>query len=334
MAPSPNDPRAAKALIHSLDGKLLHLFLSVYECSSVSVAADRLGLTQSTVSHGLDRLRKALGDPLFVRDGRNITPTAHADYLAPRVREALTLLEALADSPSYTPAQDRALITIAAHWDELEPELGAITRAIWAEAPMMPIRALALGAVSNTRAMLDSGEADLVLKVRVGEPIIDIDTQPLLTDRKVIFFDPNCRGPVTTLDDYVAARHAVLDFGGVRSSLLDLRLGDLKIERQIQAYASTLFSLARMMRGTDMITTMQSRFHGSSFPDFAQCEVPFTMTGVAYDMCWHHRQSQSQRLAWVRKKITAAVRGVKRSPNPMAQDPAFQLKAGPSVPRR
>ncbi|MEM7283516.1 MAG: LysR family transcriptional regulator, partial [Pseudomonadota bacterium] len=49
----------------ALDGRSLRVFLVVFEEMSVSKAAQRLDLTQSTVSHILDKLRNGLGDPLF-----------------------------------------------------------------------------------------------------------------------------------------------------------------------------------------------------------------------------------------------------------------------------
>ncbi|NNC55331.1 MAG: LysR family transcriptional regulator, partial [Pseudomonadales bacterium] len=54
----------------SLDGQSLTTFLAVLEELSVSRAAERLGVTQSAVSHTLTKLRLAMGDPLFVRSGR------------------------------------------------------------------------------------------------------------------------------------------------------------------------------------------------------------------------------------------------------------------------
>ena len=53
-----------------LDGHLLTLFVAVFEEGSITRAAQRLGLTQSAVSHLLDKLRVIVGDPLFVRSGR------------------------------------------------------------------------------------------------------------------------------------------------------------------------------------------------------------------------------------------------------------------------
>ena len=61
-----------------LDGQLLKTFLLILEENSVSVAAERLDVNQSTVSHSLNKLRRILGEPLFVRSGQGRTPTETA----------------------------------------------------------------------------------------------------------------------------------------------------------------------------------------------------------------------------------------------------------------
>ena len=50
-----------------LDGRLLRLLVTIVEERSITRAAWRLGVTQSAVSHLLDKLRTLLGDPLVVK---------------------------------------------------------------------------------------------------------------------------------------------------------------------------------------------------------------------------------------------------------------------------
>ena len=72
-----------------LDGHLLTLLVAVVEERSVTRAAQRLGVSQSAVSHLLDKLRAIVGDPLVVRSGRGIVPTGRAELLADRARPVL-----------------------------------------------------------------------------------------------------------------------------------------------------------------------------------------------------------------------------------------------------
>ena len=99
---------------HSLDLNLLRLFDALAEERSVTRAGARLGLTQSAVSHALNRLRHTLQDELFVRGPDGMRATARAEEIAPRLRQGLHQLQ-LALSPStFTPADSQRRFAIVA----------------------------------------------------------------------------------------------------------------------------------------------------------------------------------------------------------------------------
>ena len=88
-----------------LDGHLLQLLVAVHEEGSITRAAERLGVTQSAVSHGLDRLRALVGDPLFVKSGRGIAATEQAGRLAERARRLVDELRAFPTAAGFDPAR-------------------------------------------------------------------------------------------------------------------------------------------------------------------------------------------------------------------------------------
>ena len=98
-----------------LDGHLLTLLLAVYDEQSVTRAAQRLGVTQSAVSHGLDKLRAITGDALFVRAGRGITATSQAALLAGRARELLAGLQGFSTAVAFAPERLDLCLTLAAN---------------------------------------------------------------------------------------------------------------------------------------------------------------------------------------------------------------------------
>ena len=75
-------PAMSKPDHSDIDGRLLQVLLAVFEEQSVTRAAQRLDVTQSAVSHQLDKLRAIVGDALFVKSGRGIVATARAEALA------------------------------------------------------------------------------------------------------------------------------------------------------------------------------------------------------------------------------------------------------------
>ena len=95
------------------DLSLLLVFEAVYAERQISRAAQRLGLAQPTVSNALGRLRRLTGDALFVRTGRGMEPTPHAERLAAPLREALAMLRGTLQARSqFDPAHDRRHFTL------------------------------------------------------------------------------------------------------------------------------------------------------------------------------------------------------------------------------
>ncbi|MEU4427970.1 LysR family transcriptional regulator, partial [Actinoplanes sp. NPDC024001] len=78
----------------SLD--LLHTFLAVHRAGTLTRAAELLGLSQPTVTAQLRTLESRIGQPLFVRGARGVTPTPAADDLARRLDGPLDALAAVA----------------------------------------------------------------------------------------------------------------------------------------------------------------------------------------------------------------------------------------------
>ena len=71
--------------IRQLDGALLLVFQSLIRHHRTTVAAERLNVGQSTISHALARLRLLFDDPLFVRRPHGLQPTIRAMELAPQI---------------------------------------------------------------------------------------------------------------------------------------------------------------------------------------------------------------------------------------------------------
>jgi DNA-binding transcriptional LysR family regulator len=96
------------------DLNLLRVFDVLLEERNVTRAGARLGLTQSAVSHALNRLRYALNDELFVRGPSGMLPTPRALEMGPQVHAALNQLQAAITLPDFDPKTSERRFTIAA----------------------------------------------------------------------------------------------------------------------------------------------------------------------------------------------------------------------------
>src|ERR1700759_885423 len=75
--------------LRRFDLNLLVVFDVLMSERSVTRAAERLGRTQSAVSHSLSRLREQFGDPLLVKAGLRMQPTSIALDLIEQARPML-----------------------------------------------------------------------------------------------------------------------------------------------------------------------------------------------------------------------------------------------------
>ncbi len=103
--------------LEHIDLNLLRLMLILLEDGSVSRAAERLNLSQSAVSKQLTKLREqlgsVLGDPLFIRSGRGLIPTARAAKLEQPLRQWIRDSHTLLLPESFDPAADERRFTIS-----------------------------------------------------------------------------------------------------------------------------------------------------------------------------------------------------------------------------
>lgn len=74
-----------------LDPRLLRAFIAIADAGSFTQAAERLNMTQSTISQQLARLEDAVGQRLVDRDTRPIQPTAAGERLLGYARRILDL---------------------------------------------------------------------------------------------------------------------------------------------------------------------------------------------------------------------------------------------------
>src|SRR3954451_24855635 len=87
----------------SLDLNLLRVFDTLIEERSVTRAGERLGLSQSAISHALNRLRYVRTDELFGRVANGMRPPPRAAEIAPRLRDGLLQLQLALGPTEFVP---------------------------------------------------------------------------------------------------------------------------------------------------------------------------------------------------------------------------------------
>ncbi|WP_300039560.1 LysR family transcriptional regulator [uncultured Roseobacter sp.] len=283
-----------------LDGHTLRVFLMVYEIGSISRTADVFNLNQSTISHTVDKMRAAVGDPLFVKSGRGITPTERAETIAPRVQEILAGLEGLVAVKNYEASRDTLPFCIGLPTPALIPQIKIVQDTLSALAPNVQFRVGRLAPRERMSEMLSLAEIDLAIAINVTNLPATLNSARYGEDNLVIYYDPNMRSPIETVEEYAKANHCVAGLGGNSKSIVETALDLQGLKRKITLISPTASTLGQFVAGTDMIATMPLGLARESYRDLAYCVPPFTLPQLNYDLVWHRKFENSGRNKWFR----------------------------------
>ena len=302
----------------SFDLNLLRVFDALARERSVTRAGDRIGLSQPAVSAALGRLRQALDDQLFVRQGNEMVPTPRALELAATIRATLAQVErALGSAVGFDPGKaERSFTLLGADFFStvMMPHLAETVRAA---APGVSLR------------FLDSsrGEVDRLL----GEEVIDVALErpldlPEWICRSVLFASPFVviaarshaaiaaagvlPGEVLPLDLFCALPHALRSIDGTMSGLVDEALAATGRRRRVVLALPHFFAVGRAVARGSVIAAVPVQLARAAAEDLglAVYELPFPMPAPEIQLYWHRRRQQDPAHAWLREQVIEAAR--------------------------
>jgi DNA-binding transcriptional LysR family regulator len=278
--------------------------VAVVEAGSVTGAAQRLGVTQSAVSHLLDKLRQITGDPLFVKSGRSIVATACAEDLAVRARELLFQLQGFAHAGAFDPAKWQTTFTVAANDNQRDALLPALVARLRQQAPGVVLRVVPSGIPSLD--MLRHGHCDLVISPRPPDGT-DIVQKRLYTDQYRVFFDPSQRAAPASRAEYEAAEHVTVVYEPQRALDVDRVLAQRGIARRFVVMVPGFAGLPAFLRGSPLVATAPGMLRQSTLRDLADAPVPVPCPELPMYMVWHARHQQDPAHAWMREQVHTVV---------------------------
>jgi DNA-binding transcriptional LysR family regulator len=147
----------------------LKVLLAVLEASSVTRAADVVGLSPGAVSQQLHTLANGLGTELFVRSGKRIVPTPAALRVAEHARTILHEVHAIHQEFANDPDSDTRPFHIAAGATTLIHRLGAPLRAVRKRFPKPDIHVTVAATEEMVEGLLNR-RFDLCL---LSMPVVD-----------------------------------------------------------------------------------------------------------------------------------------------------------------
>ena len=309
----------------SLDLNLLKVFEALIEERSATRAGAQLGLTQSAISHALNRLRYVLKDELFVRGPDGMQPTERAAEIAPRLRQGLFQLQlALTPSEFVPETTDRRFTLTCTEYAGavLMPPLIARLRAA---APHASITVLPsnLGVAETLR----NGRADVAIGSfrRVPEWAA---SEPLLRETRVwvLSADHPAAAEELTLERLAALPHLVIAATGEDEHAIDGYVVDHGLERLVTRSDTGALQgalAARGLRRAVAVTTPHflAALAAVSHSDIAALlprrvatafiglyrlamfEPPYLSPPFEVMSLWHRDQGDQPAIAWLREML-------------------------------
>jgi DNA-binding transcriptional LysR family regulator len=292
--------------IDEVDLNLLRTFHAVHAERSVSRAAERLHVSQPTVSHALATLRRLYRDPLFVRVREGVAPTARADRLAAAVRMALATLDAaIQEGERYDPAASAR--TFRLYMSDIGEALflPRLLQALAAQAPRLRLEVFQLDQEAILPA-LESGRVDLALGYIPA--LANIEHEVLRTERYVALM----RGghPMARRAPTRAALRG-LDYVVVRSHPATTRaLHDLGLAANVRLEIPHFLVLPRILAATDLVALVPVRlaevFRAAG--DYVQWSPRIGLPAFAVSVHWYWRFAGDPGNRWLRELIISLFR--------------------------
>ena len=308
----------------TLDLNLLRLFDALYEERNVTRAGRRLNLTQSAVSHALNRLRYALDDELFVRGADGMNPTPLAAEIWPEVRRGLQQLQLALGPGAFVPAQTDRRFNLAAPPTIASTLLPRAVARFREEAPEADLRIRGLN--FDFVAGLETGAVDLAIGA-FGRVSDNLSREILLEERMVwaMRADHPAAGRPLTLEALselpllvlAIGEHRVGDVrvGLERQVMIDdggaweRALGGRTARRRVAVTADDTYAALAMLADTDLVGLVPRRVAaGWGGRGLKLFDPPYESLPLAVEALWREDRGANPAVAWLLGLIRDAAR--------------------------
>lgn len=291
--------------LRRVDLNLLVAFDALMDERSVTKAAERLYVGQSAMSATLSRIRDLFGDPILIRQGRQLVPTPVAEALTGPVRSILNQTSAMLGARgSFDPASDQRSFNIIASdyltYVFLRPLLEPLAR----EAPGVK---LAIRPISDTSVEeFRQNKVDLLITAREAFPEhVEFPHETLFSDRFVCAVDANHPevGDSISLDQFQTLPYLATSAGRL-PSIAEIELDRLGILRNTEI--TTGFMLGILLLPGSRLHCLVLEQYGRDFEDklgLKLLEPPFALSGVTEVMVWTQRNTDDPGHLWLRERL-------------------------------
>lgn len=268
------DISASLNKLRKLDLNLLTVFEAVYLHKGIVHAAKALNLTPSSVSQSIQKLRNTFPDPLFIRNGQGISPTAYATNLHKHISQGLSSILTGLD---VTHDNDKSrVLTVSCYPFVAHLTFPLILRELEKINSNYTLKHIPL---TDAEDIIIQHQADLVIDTT---PLFNksINSTRLMADQTVFV----CRKNHPVLDKFISSEQArTLPQATILTQAVDLKRMQYEIseslpERPIVFTSYNAINILSMVATTDLLGILPERlvdyFSGTFFVQKLESEIP------------------------------------------------------------
>lgn len=283
-----------------VDLNLVKIFITIYETRSVSIAADRLNITQPSVSHNLSRLRHVFKDQLFNRTKDGMIPTAYSIQLYESLNQPLSDIEnAISEVTNFDIANSMRCFKIALTDIGGLYFLPKIYEKLDQLAPNISLEIITVD-MNKLADWLISGKIDAAI---CNKNLDDrnLNTLKLFHEKYVCLVSGNIKleNDELTLDDFLKENHAIVS-ASTGHNLIENYLNKKGLRRKIKLRVPQFSVLNELIENHRLIVTVPERI-GSIFGsnrNIQICNLPFELSEIDITLHWHKKSSDIAAQKW------------------------------------
>ncbi|WP_078031484.1 LysR family transcriptional regulator [Massilia sp. KIM] len=272
---------------------------------SLTRSAELLGMGQPTVSRVLARLRTHFNDPLFVRAGQRMQPTARALELAEPVAALLNAARRLQEGgAAFDPGSARRSFALFMVDGAIVHVLPRLLDALRHTAPGIQLRSVQ-GDPLALEGRLERGEIDLVIG-RYTHLVNNIHRRLLWDDDHVVMMrrdHPRAGG--LDRSTYLAQRHVLINMFQTSHHDVEVTrtLEELLPPENILCHVPGFTAASHIVLHTDAVVTMPRRLATALARDLGlvYVAVPVPIAPLQLSVYWHEHAHRDPANRWLRE---------------------------------
>lgn len=291
------------------DLNLLNILVALNQTRHAGHAAELLGMSQSGFSTALTRLRRRVGDELFVRSGAGMQPTARALAMIETARTVLQQVEqAMLGVAQFNPAKAEVIFRLSMSDAAEAVFMPPLIEHLASQAPFAAVHVASTN-VTPLADRLATGEVGLAIGYFPDLSKDRFYRQPLNkhTYACVVRKDHPVLATGMTRLAYRSLGHAVVATPARSNALLESALERYRLKRRVVVSSPHHLSLPGTIARSDLIATVPlgSAIEFARSGELVVIALPFPPPVFTTYQYWHLHTHNEPGYQWLRGQIEA-----------------------------